>query len=351
MRRTVRRIPRAWVKPFKRIRFWQLALALTCVLVFVLGGELAARAWGPSSRLAAGQHGSPTAPAHRGGAALAESDLNQLRQLQRDYTGANGWIWRAQLPSTRLVAFYGNPGSAPMGPIGQYGDAALMARLNQQAQVYATLDPSHPVVTALDYVTPVVQPVPMADHTWVYRMPDASIRHYITLANSHHALFFFDMQVGHSTVQREVTRVWSYLQQPGVDLALDPEFDLSPGQIPDVEFGHMRAAEINWVINQLSNLVQSEHLPPKILIVHRFLQEMLPDWQRIQLKPGVQVIITVDGFGSPQQKIGDYRVYDRQELLPGEFPGMKLFYRLDKPLMSPSALLALKPSPLLVMYQ
>lgn len=351
MRRTVRRIPREWVKPITRFRFWQLTLALTCVLVLLLGGELAARAWGPSAsqpRTTTGQQGART---QKGDAALSASDLSQSRQLQRDYTGANGWIWQAQLPSTRLVAFYGNPGSAPMGPIGQYGDAELMARLHQQAQVYAALDPSHPVVTALDYVTPVVQPVPMADHTWVYRMPDASIQHYITLANSHHALFFFDMQVGHSTVQREVTRVWSYLQQPGVDLSLDPEFDLSPGEIPDVEFGHMRAAEINWVIDQLSSLVQAEHLPPKILIVHRFLQEMLPDWQRIQLKPGVQVIITVDGFGSPQQKIGDYRVYDRQELLPGEFPGMKLFYRLDRPLMSPTALLALKPSPLLVMYQ
>jgi hypothetical protein len=30
---------------------------------------------------------------------------------------------------------------------------------------------------------------------------------------------------------------------------------------------------------------------------------------------------------------------------------MKLFYRLDKPLMPPSAVLALDPPPMLVMYQ
>jgi hypothetical protein len=30
---------------------------------------------------------------------------------------------------------------------------------------------------------------------------------------------------------------------------------------------------------------------------------------------------------------------------------MKLFYRLDKPLMSPSDVLALDPTPMLVMYQ
>lgn len=260
-------------------------------------------------------------------------------------------MWRAALPYSRLVVFYGNPLSAPMGPIGQYSDDDLIAHLQAQAQAYAQIDPSHPVVPALDYVTPIVQPVPMTDGTWVYRMPDDSIQHYITLANSNHALFFFDMQIGHSTVQREVERLWPFLQMPGVDLSLDPEFALWPGEIPDVEFGHMQASQVNWVIDQLSQLVQKEHLPPKILIVHRFLQEMLPDWQNIKPQPGVQVVITVDGFGSPSEKIDDYIAYDQQELLPGEYPGMKLFYRLDKPLMSPPAVLALNPPPLMVMYQ
>jgi len=347
------------INPIKRLRIWRLAIVLVCVLALVLGGELAVHEWwlSPhSSHATVGQKHSPSptptdAPAQKGNATSASIDMNQLHRLQQEYAGANGWIWRAQLPYERLVVFYGNPESAPMGPIGQYSDDELMAKLQQQAQAYADIDPSHPVVPALDYVTPVVQPVPMADNTWVYRMPDDSIQHYITLANSHHALFFFDMQVGHSTVQNEVNHVWPYLKQPGVELSLDPEFDLSPGEIPDVEFGHMRAAEINWAIDQLSQLVQTEHLPPKILIVHRFLQEMLPDWQNIKLKPGVQVIITVDGFGAPSQKIGDYQAYDNQELLPGEFPGMKLFYNLDKPLMSPSDLLALNPPPLMVMYQ
>ncbi len=275
---------------------------------------------------------------------------DQFLQHQ-EYWGADGWIWRVKLPYNRLVVFYGNPYSAPMGPIGQYPDDELIAKLQEQAQAYAQLDPSHPVVPALDYVTPIVQPVPMKDGSWVYRMPDASISHYITLANSNHALFFFDMQVGHSTVQKEVMNLWSYLQLPGVDLSLDPEFDMAPGEIPDVEFGHMSAAEINWAIDQLSQLVLTEHLPPKILIIHRFLEEMLPDWQKIRPQPGVQVIITVDGFGPPGSKIDDYESFDKQELLPFEFPGLKLFYQLDKPLMSPADVLGLDPPPLMVMYQ
>ncbi len=203
--------------------------------------------------------------------------------LLRQFSGPNGWIWRTSLPMDRLVIYYGNPGSTEMGPLGAYSDDELVARLQAQAQVYGDLDPIHPVVPAFDYVTPVAQPVPMSDGSWVYRMPDDSIRHYIDLANTNHMLFFFDMQIGHSTIQKEVGILWQYLQMPGVELALDPEFDMD--------------------------------LPPKILIIHQFLQEMLPDWQKIKVQPGVQVVTCVDGFGPPGSKIDDYVQFDREQLI------------------------------------
>lgn len=56
---------------------------------------------------------------------------------------------------------------------------------------------------------------------------------------------------------------------------------------------------------------------------------------------------SVDGFGTPAEKIDDYRIFDRQQLI--QYPGFKLFHRLDKPLMSPSDVLTPDP-PLLMMY-
>ncbi|HLI07691.1 MAG TPA: hypothetical protein VKV40_14055 [Ktedonobacteraceae bacterium] len=300
----------------------------------------------------------PTEVAQNGATATATAtatDLPTATNMRDDITGLHqlegldGWMWQTSLPVHRLVVFYGNPLSAVMGPIGRYDDADLIAHLQAQAQVYANLDPSHPVVTALDYVSPIAQPVPMADGSYTYRMPDSSIQHYLTLANENHALFFFDMQVGHSTVEKEVTHVLPYLEQPGVDLSLDPEFDMAPGDIPSVEFGRMYASDINWAIDTLSNLVTTYHLPPKILIIHQFLESMLPDWQKIKLQPGVEVVTCVDGFGPPASKIGDYEVFDQQQLI--QYPGMKLFYNLDKPLMTPQQVLALNPAPLMVMYQ
>ena len=56
----------------------------------------------------------------------------------------------------------------------------------------------------------------------------------------------------------------------------------------------MTASEINWVIDKLSNLVLTQHLPPKILIIHQFRELMLPDWQNIRIKPGVEIVTVVD---------------------------------------------------------
>jgi hypothetical protein len=284
-----------------------------------------------------------------GGASQPKMNLYDEMALLHRFLGPDGWIWKVALPADRLVVYYGNPFSAVMGPIGAYSDEELLARLQQQAQVYADLDPEHPVVSAFDYVTPVAQASPMADGTWTARMPDDSIEHYRELANSNHMLFFMDMQIGHSTVQAEVNNAWSFLQMPGVDLALDPEFDMPPGTIPGIEFGRMTAAEINWVIDKLSNLVLTQHLPTKVLIIHQFRESMLPDWQKIRIKPGVEVVTSVDGFGTPGEKLDDYRIFDRQQLI--QYPGFKLFYRLDTPLMSPRDVLRMDPAPLMVMYQ
>lgn len=274
---------------------------------------------------------------------------DQLLARQRLLQGPDGWTWFTGLPGHRLVIFYGNPLSPVMGPIGRYDDQELIARLHTQSDAYAQLDPTHPVIPALDYVSPIAQPVPMDDNSWTYRMPDDSIEHYRKLANDNHALFFLDMQIGHSPIQKEVNALWKYVQQPGVDLALDPEFDMPPGGIPSQVFGRMYASEINWTIHQLSQLVQTQHLPPKVLVIHQFLEQMLPDWQKIKLEPGVEVVTCVDGFGDPKSKIGDYDMFNDVQRI--QYPGMKLFYALDKPLMDPNAVLALKPSPLLVMYQ
>lgn len=259
------------------------------------------------------------------------------------------WVWQISVPKNRLVLFYGNPLVPAAGAMGDGRPEQMLARLKQQTATYAGLDPGHPAIAGLDFITPVAQAQPQSDGSWVYRTPDEEIRPYVDLARDNHLLLFFDMQVGHSRVDAEMDRLAPYLELPEVSVALDPEFDMNLGGTPGVEFGKMTAATINAAADRLSALVTAKGLPPKILIVHQFRTDVLPDREKIiTTRPGVTMVLCVDGVGAPGPKIGGYQ----QFAAPDRFQtGFKLFYKEDKPLMSEGQVLALSPPPSVVMYQ
>jgi hypothetical protein len=278
---------------------------------------------------------------------LVSADLASAAGVLEDRL-ESGWIRQISLPDNRLVIYYGNPFSAALGPLGAYSDSELVRRLQDQGAAYQRLDPAHPVVLGFDYVTPVAQPWPMSDGSWVSRMPNASIRHFLDLARQNHFLFFFDMELGHSPINAELDRLAPFLAEPEVGIALDPEFDMPRGAIPGRTFGRMSAAEINQALARMSNLVVTRDLPPKFVIIHQFLDSMLPDREAIRSFPGVTVIICIDGVGPPGSKIDDYKRFITPSRWLG---GFKLFYRSDHPLMSEAAVLGLRPAPVMIMYQ
>jgi len=262
---------------------------------------------------------------------------------------ADQWAWNVGLPQNRLILFYGNPLSAALGPLGAYGSTELIDRLHRQAAAFDALDPAHPTVAGFDLVDPVAQPTPQADGTYTYRMDAATVDHFVNLASANHMYFFFDLQIGRSTVDREIDLMWPWIQRANVEISLDPEFAMSPGDIPGVQYGKMHAAEINRLIARLSTLVTTQGLPDKVLLIHQFIPELLPDRDKITPMPGVQVVICEDGVGSPGAKTAGYN----QFAAPGKagLPGFKVFYALDKPAMTDRDVMGLSPPPLVVMYQ
>jgi hypothetical protein len=285
--------------------------------------------------------------------------------MPRYHRGANDWTWRATFPGGRLILYYGIAYDARAGQLGQ-DDATLISKLRAQAQVYAQLDPAHPVTMGIDLVTPIADALPQTGNTYIARVDPATIQHFANLAHQNNMLFYVDMQIMHSPIQQELSYVWPYLQQPWGELALDPEWDMFSKPlngdgvtgVPPYDTGRMCAAEINWIIDRLSALVLSKHLPPKILIIHKFEEEVSPDWQNIKLKPGVQVVESIDGVGYMYDKIIKYNLFNSpQERI--QYPGFKLFYFnplvdahfSDSPLMTPQQVLALNPPPLMIMYQ
>jgi hypothetical protein len=253
------------------------------------------------------------------------------------------------LPRTRIVAYYGNPLSKRMGILGQIPPDSMLARLAHEVALYHAADSSLPVTPALDFIVTVAQASPGGDGKYRLRMPDTLVQRVAGWAARAHALLFLDVQIGRSSVTDEIAPLIKYLQQPTVHLALDPEFSLPPGKVPGRVIGTMNAAQVNEAVTALAKLVDTYHLPPKILIVHRFTRPMLRHADQIQLDPRVQVVIDMDGFGPDWMKRDSYRAYVASE--PVQYTGFKLFYKNDKPFMTAQDVVGLFPSPIFVMFQ
>lgn len=253
------------------------------------------------------------------------------------------------LPDHRIVTYYGNPLSRRMGILGALPPAEMIQRLKEQAAEYEALDPDRPVLLALHLVTVVAQREPGRDGMYRSRMADSLVNRVMGWAEPDSMLVFLDFQPGRSRIDAEVAAYRSFLSHPRVHVALDPEFAVGPDQLPGQVIGHLTAEEVNRVIDLLAEIVEAHGIPPKVLVVHRFTQGMLQGYHRIRLDPRVQVVVTMDGFGAPPLKRDSYRSFVAAE--PVQFTGFKLFYQQDAPLMTPREVLALRPVPLLIVYQ
>ena len=262
----------------------------------------------------------------------------------------------AILPERRIVAFYGNPLSKKMGVLGEYPVDEMLTRLDQEVRRWQEADPTTPVVPALHLITVVAQGSPGRDGMYRLRMPDTLIERVYQWAERKHGLLFLDIQVGRSTVQAELPRLLHFLERPNVHLGLDPEFSMhydKEGLKPGTKVGTLMAADVNYAVRTLSDLVAAKQLPPKVLVVHRWTQRMVPNAREIRLDPRVQIVMDMDGWGPPWLKFDSYRDYEVRA--PVQYTGFKLFFHNDtktgEALLTPRELLHLIPKPVYIQYQ
>ncbi len=253
------------------------------------------------------------------------------------------------LPAKRIVAYYGNQLAPVMGVLGEPPPEQMLARLQKQADAYAAADPKRPVQPALELVAIVAQAGAGDDGMYRRRMDPELINQVIDWAQSKNYIVFLDIQNGRSSMETEVQALLPYLKKPNVHLALDPEFSMGKNEVPSTVFGSIDAAQINNATKVLADLVTSEKLPPKVMIIHRFIEEMVTNYKQIKIDPRVQIVMDMDGFGSPENKTTKYQVYMRDQRV--QFAGFKLFYQQDAPVMTPQQVLALDPIPDLIIYQ
>lgn len=246
-----------------------------------------------------------------------------------------------------LITWYGNPRSRQMGILGETAGEVRAAGLRQQAAAYAALT-SKRVLMAYHLVAVVAQCTPGADGLWRRRETADVIRSLLDEARVNGFRLVLDIQPGRSAVAAEVTALESFLVEPDVDLALDPEYGMADCEVPGREIGRLRAADVNAALDRLEAIIQARRLPRKMLMVHQFRLDMLPDKAMIRKSAVVDLVLNMDGFGSQSLKRSSYQAVMRQPL---QFAGIKLFYQQDSNLFTPAQVMALKPTPAVIVYQ
>jgi hypothetical protein len=262
----------------------------------------------------------------------------------------------ALLPGKRIVAYYGNPHSKKMGVIGEYPEQEMLSKWDQTVAQWKSADPSTPVVPAIHLVTVVAQGAAGPDGMWRRRESPEMIERTYQWAKSRNGVLFLDIQASHSTLQQELPLLLKYLERPDVHLGIDPEFYMHykrEGLRPSSKVGQMMASDVNYVIRTLDKLVADKNLPPKVLVVHRFREDMVPDAEQIRPTPRVQVVMHMDGWGPAWLKFDSFHHYIVRH--PVQYTGFKLFYHNDTktgaPLLTPKELLQLRPTLSYVQYQ
>ncbi len=293
--------------------------------------------------------------------AKAVSKIKYIAGEDPDFAKQCGWPVKCPaplpgsiLPQKRIVAFYGNPLSKRMGALGEYPKDEMLRRLKVEVGRWQAADPSTPVQPALHLIAVVAQGE--AGTAGKYRMiiPDAIVTQVYGWAKEANALLFIDIQTGHDDIRTILPRFEWLLKNPDVHLGIDPEFNLiKSGAKPGKKIGTYDAADINYVSGYLKDLVKKYNLPPKVLVVHRFTKNGVTNARNIIVRPEVQIVLNMDGWGAPWLKRDSYKSYVVAE--PVQFTGFKLFFHNDtkkgEPLLTPKEVLRLNPKPIYIQYQ
>lgn len=300
--------------------------------------------------------------------AFDEADYDRRMELLANYPSTTPTtterIWPVEgpypkegaiLPFNRIIAYYGNFYSTRMGVLGEYDEATMLSMLRREQDRWEAADPETPTVPAINYIAITAQENPGREGLFMLRMPDSEIDKALGIARKlDNGIVILDIQIGFSTLERELPLLETYLAMPDVHLGLDPEFHMIGDEPPGHVIGSYDAADINYAIDYLAALVREHDLPPKVLVIHRFTQRMVTNYHLIKRVPEVQVVIDMDGWGPPAKKINTYRHFVAPE--PVQFTGFKIFYKNDlKPpsdrLLTPEDLLELTPRPSFIQYQ
>jgi hypothetical protein len=259
---------------------------------------------------------------------------------------------RELLPAFRVVSYAGAPQDPELGELGVGSLTGAVARLEKQGRAYKKK--TRPIQPALQLISTVVHAAPGADGKYALHQPRSIIARHLRVARKTRSLLILDVQPGRNTFTSETKRLRRWLREPDVALALDPEWRMEKaGDIPGQVIGSVGAAELQASLNEVARTVRRYRLPRKLVLVHRFTEDMVRGLSAVRVPKEVQAVMSIDGVGDRANKEAKYRQLSAD--LPKDWRiGFKLFYREDREaggLMTPAQVMALQPRPDVVLYE
>lgn len=238
---------------------------------------------------------------------------------------------------TTWLTYYGRPGVPVMGILGEHEIAQLTPLLKAQAQAYDAANADElRVQGAFHLVYGMATKAPGGDKSHLAFLTDEVVEAYIKAAQAEKLAIILDIQIGALSPAEALAVGFPWLKYENVHLALDPEFAMAhKGQAwPGDPIGYVTAAQINDAQAAMQAYLTENNLPgERILLVHQFLDTMIVD--KADLDWGydrIALTISADGWGGPWGKISKYNAFIDAAI---HFSAFKLFYRWDKPLMTP----------------
>jgi len=245
-----------------------------------------------------------------------------------------------------IVALYGRPHVKTLGTLGQQPLAQTIEMAKAKAKLYEKAWGSGKHVTAgFDLIYEMATSAPGKDGKYVITLNKSVLEEYIHTAQKHGIVVFIDVQLGKKSPVQAVRPILKYLKYENVHIAIDPEFSVDNLRVrPGKKIGSITGAQINAVQEMMRDYIQTHGIKDdKILIIHMFTEHMVTQKKVIRYTERVHLVMHLDGHGSPALKIKIYNGLYNEARASKVVGGFKLFYKQDRPMMTPRQALGLEP--------
>jgi hypothetical protein len=258
----------------------------------------------------------------------------------------NGDLYKLPSNYNMIVALYGRPNVKTLGILGQQPIQESIKKAKTKAKEYEDAwGVGKHVTPGFDLIYEMATSSPGRDKKYVITLSDKVLLDYIKIAKENDIVVFIDVQLGKKTPAQAVKPLLKYLKYDNVHIAIDPEFSVDDLTVnPGKKIGSITGPQINEVQDMIKEyIVQNGIKNDKILLVHMFTEHMVTDKKAVRYTDHVHVVMHLDGHGSPALKIKTYNGLYSDIRASKVVGGFKVFYKQDKPIMTPKQVLGIEP--------